>query len=234
MRYIARKLKPTIIAISSTVAEKWRGVIPDENIHIIYNGFGLDEIRATRPALFPWSAPTVVLAADFIPWKRHRLFIDAFSLVRKRIPELHAVIRGRLRSADDEPYLNDIRDYALAIPNISIDTSSGNALGQIAASDLLVSCSENEPFGRTIIEAVALSKSVIATPTAAPPELFKMLAPNLIMADDSPQALADAIADNIHKPFSPISLDDFSIASMLAKVTAIHEKASFFCQRESL
>ncbi len=136
------------------------------------------------------------------------------------------MLRSRLRSTDNEAYLNDIRDYASTIPNISIDTSSGSALEQIAASDLLVSCSDNEPFGRTIIEAVALSKPVVATPTAAPPELFKMLAPNLIMADDSPQALADAIADNIHKPFSPISLDDFSVESMLSKINAIHEQIS--------
>ena len=232
VRYVARRLRPTIIAISSTVAQKWRGVIPDENIHIIYNGFRLDEIRAAKPAQFPWSAPTVVLAADFISWKRHRLFIDAFALARQRIPNLHAVLRGRVRNVADEPYLNAIRDYASAIPNISIDTSSGAALGHIAASDMLVSCSENEPFGRTIIEAIALYKQVIATPTAAPPEFFKMLAPNLIMADDSPQAIADAIADNIHKQFSPISLDDFSVESMLAKIAAIHEMVACNCQQK--
>jgi len=222
LRYIARKLRPTIIAISSTVAQKWRGVIPDENIHIIYNGFRLDEIRTTKQAQFPWSGPTIVLAADFIPWKRHRLFVDAFSLARKRIPELHAVLRGRLRSIADEAYLKEIRDYASNIPNISIDTASGSALSQIAASDMLVSCSDNEPFGRTIIEAIALSKNVVATPTAAPPELFTMLAPNLVKAEDSSQSLADAIVDNLYKAFSPVSLDAFSVDTMLDRINAVH------------
>ena len=232
VRYIARRLRPTIIAISSTVAQKWRGVIPDENIHIIYNGFRLDEIRAIKPAQFPWSGPTIALAADFIPWKRHRLFIDAFALARQRIPNLHAVLRGRVRTSADKAYLNAIRDYATNFKDISIDTASGAALGHIAASDLLVSCSENEPFGRTIIEALALSKPVIATPTAAPPEFFKMLAPNLIMADDSPQAIADAIADNINKSFPPLPLDEFSVESMLSKVAAVHERALCPCQRK--
>jgi len=233
VHYIARKLKPTIIAISSTVAEKWRGIIPDEKIHIIHNGFRLDEIRAAKPTQFPWSGPTIALAADFIPWKRHRLFIDAFALAKQRSTNLHAVLRGRVRTASEEAYLSDIRAYASSIQDISIDTSPGTALGQIAAADMLVSCSENEPFGRTIIEALALGKTVVATPTAAPPELFKTLAPNLIMVEDSPQAIADAIADNLNKSFQPLSLGDFSVASMLAKVSAVHEKAIYHCQRES-
>ncbi|MBQ7650273.1 MAG: glycosyltransferase family 4 protein [Victivallales bacterium] len=233
VRFIARRLRPIIIAISSTVAQKWRGLIPDENIHIIYNGFRLDDIRAAKPVQFPWNAPTIVLVADFVPWKRHRLFIDAFALAKQRIPNLHAIIRGRVRTAADEAYLNDIRDYVSDIPDISIDAAPGSALGHIAAADMLVSCSENEPFGRTVIEALSLSKPVIATPTAAPPELFKMLAPNLIMSDDSPQTLATTIADNLNKSFQPLSLDAFSVESMLAKVTAVHEWAIRHCQRES-
>ena len=224
LHYIARKLQPTIIAISSTVARKWRGIIPDDRIHIVHNGFNLDEIRAAKPASFPWHGPTIALVADFIPWKRHRLFIEAFVLAAKRAPNLHAVIRGRARTPEGEPYLNSIRNYASSFPNITFDISSSSALSCIAASDMLVTCSDNEPFGRIIIEGLALSKPVVATPTAAPPELFSMLAPNLIMALDSPLNLANAIADNLNKTFPPLHLDKFSAQAMLAKVNAVHEQ----------
>ena len=223
VRYVARKLSPTVIAISSTVAEKWSGLVNQDYMHIIYNGFSLESIRAAEPVKFPWEGPTIALVADLVPWKRHKLFIDAFSLARQRIPNLHAVIRGRCRSIGDK-YTENIIQYAKNIPNIVIDTADGKALGHIAASNLVVSCSENEPFGRTIIEALALSKPVVATPSAAPQELFKLLSPNLIMADDSPQALADAIAENIHRTLPPLPLDAFSAQNMIAKIAAVHSR----------
>ena len=223
VRHVARKLRPTVVAISSTVAEKWRGLVPQDYMHIIYNGFSLDSIRAAEPVKFAWDAPTIALVADFVPWKRHKLFIDAFSLARRRLPNLHAVIRGRRRSLDDE-YAENVIQHTKNIPNLLIDTADGPALGHIAAANLVVSCSENEPFGRTVIEALALSKPVVATPTAAPPELFNLLSPNLIRADDSPQALADAIADNVGKQFPPLPLDAFSAEAMLAKVAALHSR----------
>ena len=226
VRYIAKKLNPTIIAISSTVAQKWRGILPDDSIHIIYNGFRLEEIRSAKPVQFPWDGPTIALVADFIPWKRHKLFIDAFALAKQRVPNLHAIIRGRVRSDDGQTYLDALRKHSLGIQNLSFATKAGTALGHIAASDMVVSCSENEPFGRTIIEALALSKPVVATPTAAPPELFETLAPNLIKADDSPQSIADAIVANISRQFPQPSLDAFSMETMLARISAIHAMAN--------
>ncbi len=223
VRYVAHKLRPTVIAISSTVAEKWSGLVPQDYMHIIYNGFSLESIRAAAPVEFSWDGPTIALVADFVPWKRHKLFMDAFVLARQRIPNLRAVIRGRCRSIGDE-YTENIIQFSKNIPNIVLDTADGPALGHIAASNLVVSCSENEPFGRTVIEALALSKTVVATPFAAPPELFKLLSPNLIKADDSPQALADAIVDNIHRTFTPIALDAFSAETMIAKVAAVHSR----------
>ena len=45
---------------------------------------------------------------------------------------------------------------------LSFNTADEIALPEIAAADVIVSCSDSEPFGRVIIEALALGKPVVS------------------------------------------------------------------------
>ncbi|MBR6059319.1 MAG: glycosyltransferase family 4 protein [Victivallales bacterium] len=155
-----------IVAISPLVAKKWQPLLPEDRIHIIPNGFDLQTITNTRPSVNHDSTSFRILqVADFSPWKRHDRFLTLLSQLKPQIPNLKAVIKGRIRDAQGEHLLTSLKNESskLGLDNIlSFNTADESALPEIAAADVVVSCSDGEPFGRTIIEALALGKPVVA------------------------------------------------------------------------
>ena len=195
---LIRRLAPTVVAPSSSVAQKWQGRLPKGRLHVIPNGFDLPSIRTTIPATLPYEKSpgdwTVLLAGDFLPWKRHGLFLEAVRLARQRAPELRTVMKGRVRNQDSR-VLQQLRQRLAETPELAscvfIDSTDAPALPYIASADLLVSCSQGEPFGRTIVESYALGRPVVATRDGGAPELFDTTAAQVCAP--TPEALATAI-----------------------------------------
>ncbi len=155
-----------VIAISQAVSEKWQKVLSPERLFVLHNGFDLASLSALLPA-HPSREQTfrIILVADFVPWKRHRLFLESLVLLQACGFEWQALIRGRTRSAKEEKYRRRIVNLAERLGlagRLSFSHCPGSAISDIAKADLLLSCAENEPFGRTLIEALALGKPVIA------------------------------------------------------------------------
>ena len=155
-----------VIAISPLVAEKWHGFLPDDRLHIVPNGFDLEAIANTQPAAKNDSASFRLLqVADFSPWKRHDRFLSLLAQLKSQIPNMKAVIKGRIRDQQGERLLNNLKQTAskLELDDIlTFNTADESALPEIAAADVVVSCSDSEPFGRVIIEALALGKPVVS------------------------------------------------------------------------
>ncbi len=78
---------------------------------------------------------------------------------------MKAVIKGRIRDQKGERLLSDLKQTAskLGLNDILIfNTADESALPEIAATDVIVSCSDGEPFGRVIIEALTLGKPIVS------------------------------------------------------------------------
>ncbi len=207
--WLARSLTPHVAAISSTVASHWQRCLPPRQIHVVPNGFPLPDIMATAPAALPFAPgaaagnaagpgmTSVILPADFVPWKRHELFLRTMAQARQQQMPLRAILRGRVRDSDGSRLLDRLRQQAAALgltPDVlSFVTGPGPALPWIAAADIVFAGARHEPFGRTIVEALALGKPVVATPTAGAPEIIADC-PAITVAMDDPTALADALA----------------------------------------
>ena len=155
-----------VVAISPLVATKWHTLLPEDRLHIIPNGFDLKAIAMTQPAVKNDSASFRLLqVADFSPWKRHDRFLSLLSQLKPQIPGLKAVIKGRTRDAQGEHLLSSLKKESsrLGLDDIlSFNTANESALPETAAADVVVSCSDGEPFGRAIVEALALGKPVVA------------------------------------------------------------------------
>ena len=219
--HVARKLFPFIFAVSSTVCEKWREIVPDDHRTILPNGFDLEAIAQTKPAL-PDARDTIVIAADFEPWKHHRLFLEAIALAQKERPLLNAILKGRVRPSSAE-YLAKLRGFVQDqhLNNVRFVVDDTPALPWIASAQLLVTCSENEPFGRTAIEALALGKRVVATETALAPELFQL--DGVTRSSSSTVSLSNAILQSLDTPPPAPNLAPFSkaaLAEALSKLSA--------------
>ena len=221
-----------VVAISPLVAEKWRDLLPDGRLHIVPNGFDLQAIANTQPAAKNDSASLRLLqVADFSPWKRHDRFLSLLAQLKPQIPGLKAVIKGRIRDPQGEQLLNNLKRTAstLGLNDIlSFNTADESALPEIGAADVVVSCSDSEPFGRVIIEALALGKPVISCigggldsflsdcPTfmAVPPEKLQDAVLQWLPAEKRQAAI----------PIAKKTAEAFSIERHVADIVDIYKK----------
>ena len=206
--YVAKRLSPFVFAVSSTVCEKWRGIVPDNHRVVLFNGFDLEAIAKTKPAL-PDARDTVIIAADFEPWKRHKLFLEAVALAQEKRPQLCAILKGRLRPSSAK-YLETLRNYVKErqINHVRFIVDDMPALPWIASAQVLVTCSENEPFGRTAVEALALGTHVVATETALASELFHL--DGVTQSDATAISLSKTILQSLDVPPPAPDLARFS------------------------
>ncbi len=150
--------------------------------------------QAIRSALgLPLEGALIGLVAQFVPWKRHHLFLDALEMLLDR--PWHAVLAG----ADlhhDEAYLASLRDR-LAQPPLAGRVSwlpwQDDPALLFSALDLCVLTSQNEPFGRAVIEAMACGVPVATVDEAGPREIIANGVNGLLLTPE-PASLAEGIA----------------------------------------
>jgi len=191
-----------LIAISSATAAVWRPANAKGNVDVVYNGLDIESIQHTEPAprAVSGNALLVVNVADMVEWKRHELFIEAVGKAMPRLPDLRALIVGRPLTKQGAAYLRRLKASVEARglqKCVDFVTDADDALPRIAAADLLVSTADAEPFGRTIVEALALGKPVIVTPGFGPEEILGDCEAGTLTAAD-PAAVADAIVSWHH------------------------------------
>lgn len=232
-RILVRRLRK-VIAISTAVAEKWQGLLAPEQIRIVPNGFVLP----------PWNPPemesgepsrpfTVLQVADFVAWKNHTLFLETIRCLTGKLPDFRAVIRGRVRNAAEAALRRRIEQQRnqLGLSNIvDIIDHPGSAAEQIAAADILVSCAEEEPFGRVLIEALALGKVVVAVDGAGPAEILQGQAGGSL-CPPQPEILARAILDwHEEKKYLKAAnaartlAEKYSLSAHLEAIKAVYEE----------
>ena len=157
---LKKRLRFEVSAISEAVAAKWHGV----PVTIRENQLDEEAIRHTVPYQYPFKGPIMIQVADFVPWKRHDIFLKMLADARKKNPSIHGVIKGRVHTPDDERWLEKIQGLQKELglkEALLIDTRDIPALPFIAGADILVSCAADEPYGRAIQEARILGKKVI-------------------------------------------------------------------------
>ncbi len=121
-----------------------------ETIDAIFDSYGMDHSR-----------PTMCQISRFDPWKDPLGVIDAYRLVREKVPDLQLILAGSMASDDPEGmhYLHRTEMHAAGDPDIFILTNA-QQVGAIevnafqAGSDVVVQKSTREGFGLTVSEAL--------------------------------------------------------------------------------
>ena len=224
-----------VVAISPLVAEKWRSLLPEDRLHIVPNGFDLEAMAVAQPVHKDDSATFHLLqVADFSPWKRHDRFLNLLAQLKPRIPNMKAVIKGRVRDRQGERLLTDLKQMASKLgldDSLTFNTADGSALPEIAAADVVVSCSDGEPFGRTIVEALALGKPVAACRGGG---LDALLADCPAVSFVPPGKLHDAVLQwlppekrQAAAPVAQKAAKIFSIERHVAEITGIYKNIAY-------
>jgi glycosyltransferase involved in cell wall biosynthesis len=197
----ARLLKPRIIAISHAVAAQFAG--SSASVTVIHNGIPLhrftpgapDEQLRAELGLRP-GVPTVGTVGRLTPWKGHPELLEALALVRDRGVDFQAVIVGEVAfwSADYAPELR-AKCSGLGLDDRVVWSGFRDDIPEVLRlCDLFALPSHDEPFGRAIVEAMAIGLPVVACRSGGVPEIVVEGETGLLVEKARPDQLAQALA----------------------------------------
>lgn len=181
-RFFAKRLDQ-VICISEAVKDNMvdKG-LSSSKLAVIYNGIDPDIVLVQRAddevrADFgiPPGVPVIGIVGNIKEWKGQDIVIRAMELLRKRHPELVCLIVGT--TAESDLYFKTrLESLVLELgleSNVIFTGFQKNVADFINVMDVVVHASVRpEPFGRILIEAMALGKPVIGSRAGAVPEIL--------------------------------------------------------------
>jgi len=208
---------PLVLSTSRYCCDRIRSHygVPLERLALVPEGIDLElwqpcteaaELAAIDAAREPF---TVLCVARQYPRKRVVDLIEAFALVRVRLPQAHLVIigdgpeHGALQRRVQELQLQQAVALLGALPD------DGEVRRWYARASLFCLPSEQEGFGIVFLEAMASGLPVVSTTAAAIPEVVPDQRAGLLVAPRDPAALAAALVRLLEDPTLVSQLRDF-------------------------
>ena len=192
-----------ILAISEAVRQSMlaRGEAPDAKITVVPNGITAPEPgrpAETRQSLgISAGVPLVVCAARLEQEKDVASLIAAMKTVREAVPTARCLIAGD--GSEKAALQAQIETLGLR-ECVTLLGFRTDATALMAAADVFVLPSLAEPFGLVLLEAMALSRPVVATRAGGPAEIVVDGETGFLVAPSSPDALAGAMQTLLTNP----------------------------------
>jgi glycosyltransferase involved in cell wall biosynthesis len=179
------------IAISLAIAQDAQALLSRLPIEVVYNavdttyfspgagdGQRLDDLAGLAPA--PPATIRIGLPATFAHWKGHDVFLTAAAeLVRRQppVPVRFYIIGGPIyHTSGSQISETDLRQKAARVgiaERVGFIPFQQNMAGIYRTLDVVIHASTRpEPFGRTIVEAMACGRPVIVSRAGGAAELF--------------------------------------------------------------
>ncbi len=247
-----------LVAVSESIVAKihaeGRDIIP---VELIYNGVDLSrydhqEACCTLPEEygFPVGTPLVGVVARLEPEKGHRTLLDAWPLVLDRVPSARLLIVGE--GSQREALEEQADGLGILGEACSGDRCVGTREARpgarvvftgrrddvpavTAALDVAVLPSYREAQGIVILEAMALSRPVVATNVGGIPEMIEDGVTGLLVPPADPVALAAAIsrlltdhplADTLARAGHDRAHDRFCIERMVTEIQNLYDEGA--------
>ena len=158
---------------------------------------------AWTPAPLPSGPPRALVLAALVPWKRPDVALE----VGARLPDLHLDLAGAPMPGDDEGYVASLRRRA-AEPDlrgrVTFLGAIPDARAALARAHLLLHCSDAEPYGLALVEALAAGRPVVAPAAGGPAEIVGDGAGALFPPGDAGAAAA-AVRAVLADPGAPMA-----------------------------
>ena len=158
---------------------------------------GLD-LQRFAPAPLPDATPAIILGVgSLIPVKRwERLILAAAELRSQPVPfRVRILGKGPLY----EPLRNLIRCKSLS-DIVELAGTTSDVVSQVQAATIVAHASESEGSPNAVLEAMACARPVVAYPAGETPFLIQSGINGLLVNDDTPSALASALATLLSDP----------------------------------
>jgi glycosyltransferase involved in cell wall biosynthesis len=203
------------IANSKATKDDWHHVFPQLPIEVIYNTVDIERFAPARDlsAIIPFDHPQLIkvgLVATYARWKGHDIFLQAISILAQQQPQLSTrvkfyIVGGAIYETDRSQYSRSELMKFTSTLNIEELVEFIDFRSDIEAIynslDIVVHASTKpEPFGRTIVEAMACEKAVIVANAGGAAELFTHDRDAIGVTPGNPHDLAEAILALIDSP----------------------------------
>ena len=240
---LLRELTPhmdQLIAVSRAIEHKLvdeeRWTVP---VTLIYNGVDLERYDHQEPCctlpeeygMEPGSQ-IVGVVARLEPEKGHPTLIEAWPLVLRACPDAYLLIVGEGSRRD----ALEAQARALRVAHRVVFTGRRDDVPAVtAALDVAVLPSYREAQGLTVLEAMALSRPVVASNVGGIPEMIEDGVTGLLVPPRDPEALAAAIvrllrdhpfADLLGRAGHDLVHERFCVERMVQAIEAIYDEGA--------
>lgn len=190
VRRALRASADAVITISDYTTANFAGTGSREHVRMLHNPLDTARFdpapmsrREAREALgLSQDANLIGLVAQITPWKGQEVAIRALKALRDHGTTAHLLIVGeakfveRATRYDNIAYLRSLHELVAELGLVEQVEFLGERKDTptiMRALDVLVAPSWEEPFGRSVIEAMALETAVVATNVGGPPEYMR-------------------------------------------------------------
>ena len=223
-------------AIEQKIREEGRFGAP---VSLIYNGVDLQRYNHQQPCCtlhedyrIPESSPIVGVVARLEAEKGHRTLVDAWPVVLAAHPDAWLLIVGE----GSERNSLEAQAASLGISEKVVFTGRREDVPAVtAALDVAVLPSYREAQGLSVLEAMALSRPVVASNVGGIPEMIEDGVSGLLVPPGDCDALAAAIirllsdhplADMIARRGHDLVHDRFCIELMTSQIETLYDEAA--------
>jgi len=203
-------------------------------------GMSLSNAAAFREELaIPPDAPVVGCLGRIRPWKGQGYFVQVAAHLAPKLPEAVFLIVGSTLFPDPgRDYVAELAAEAERLgvrERILFAGHRDEPLAALSAMDIVVNCSENEPFGRVLIEAMACRRPVVAFRSGAVPEIVDDGNTGLLVPFGDVEAMAQAVLDLVGNPPRAEAYGEagrqrvaayFTLASSTARIEALYDEVA--------
>jgi glycosyltransferase involved in cell wall biosynthesis len=218
MRGLVARLAHVAVANSKAVAESLAGC--GDRVHTVYNGIDLSEYP--EPDCTAPREPLIACVGRLEPWKGQHVLVEALPTIFQAHPGATAWFVGG-PAVNKPSYLPALqaRCTELGIATRVAFTGARNDVPAILrrATLLVLPSVEPEPFGRTLVEAMAAGCPPIATAAGGPLEIIEDGVNGLLVPPGDAGALADAVKGLLADPARARALGGSGRERVLAQFT---------------
>jgi glycosyltransferase involved in cell wall biosynthesis len=252
MRWIA-KTATTVVANSHHTASGVREAAPAARLRVVYPAIDAAAFApaaidraAVRARLGSAGERSVLLGvvAQLSPWKGQHTAIEALRILCAQGVDAHLLVIGsakflaRSTRFDNEAYVAKLHRLVAGAGlehNVSWLGERGDVPDLMCAMDALLLPSMEEPFGRALLEAMALEVPTLATNVGGPPELITDGCDGYLLPPEDPGAWAHAVlriaedpehARDLGRAARARIIDRFDVARHVQDTLSLYERAS--------
>jgi glycosyltransferase involved in cell wall biosynthesis len=191
-----------------------------------------DGRRFRRRHGIPLEAPLMGTVANLFSRKGYDVMCRAVSVLKRRYPEVHYLIVG----TGDSGYERELRDLVRLLGlegQVHFAGFQDPVYPALAAMDLYVHPARMEGFGIALLEAMAMTKPVVATTTGGIPDIVVQGETGLLVEPGNPEALASSIGVLLEDADQRVAMGRagrsrverlFTVETMAARLAACYER----------